>query len=301
MNNFPKHCLKLIPLIGLFLFACEDSSLQFDASGAFEAEETIISAQTAGVLKTWNLEEGALVKKGNVIGIIDTLPLHLKKKQLEAQIEAVLSRKPDKKVQLASLREQLSTAKKDKKRIENLVEAKVAGQKQLDDINSSISVLQKQITAMKSSLDISSEGIEKESAPLEFQIAQIQDQIERSIIKAPIDGTILTNFVRQHEMAAPGMPLFKIANVSALILRAYVSNDQLPKIKLGQEVNVYADDGSGGFSENKGKLMWISEQAEFTPKTIQTKNERANLVYATKIKVPNQGQFKLGMYGEVKF
>lgn len=297
-----KHSLKIIwgslLLIGI---SCNKTQNNFDASGAFEAEELIVSAEAQGTLKMFDVEEGQTLKSYQNIGYIDSLQLYLHKKQLEAQIEAQLGKKPNIPVQLSALQEELNKAKTEKKRIENLVEGDAATPKQLDDINAEIEVLKNKIEAQKSSLNISSSGIDKETVPLQIQIEQIEDQLRKSKVINPVNGTVLTKYVYAHELVTPGKPLYKIANLSTMTLRAYVTGDQLATIKLHQEVKVMTDDGKDGFNTTTGQIYWISDKAEFTPKTIQTKKERADKVYAIKVKVDNpEGHYKIGMYGEVK-
>ena len=285
----------------LFLMSCKNDKKQFDASGSFEAEEIIISSEANGTIKQFTIEEGQTLKAGLFIGYIDSIQLYLKKKQLEAQIKAVLSKKPNVSTQLAALQEQLKTAETEQKRITNLVKADAAPAKQLDDINSSIEVIKKQIEAQRSSLDISSEGINKETIPLTVQIEQINDQLKKCSIINPVNGTVLTKYANENELAVQGKPLYKIADLSTIILRAYITGDQLPQLKLNQAVKVNTDDGKEGFKQTEGTVTWINDKAEFTPKTIQTKDERANMVYAIKVKVKNDGTYKIGMYGEIKF
>lgn len=285
----------------LVLTSCSNDKKNFDASGSFEAEETIISSEAAGTIKQLTIEEGQTIKAGQSIGYIDSVQLYLKKKQLEAQINAVLSKKPNVSVQLASLEEQLKTAEREQKRITNLVKADAATTKQLDDVNGNIEVIKRQIEAQKSSLDISSEGINKEATPLEIQIEQLNDQLQKCKIINSVNGTVLTKYVEANEMASVGKPLYKIADLTSIILRAYISGNQLPQIKINQTVKVSTDNGNGGFKQTEGIITWINDKAEFTPKTIQTKDEQANMVYAVKIKVKNDGSYKIGMYGEIKF
>jgi HlyD family secretion protein len=247
------------------------------------------------------LEEGQILKKGDTIGYVDSTQLVLKRKQLQSQIAAVLSRNPDRKAQLAALDQQIIQAKREKQRIENMAKDGAATVKQLDDALSQLSILESQANALKSSLDITSRGLSAESTPLEYQTEQIKDQIAKCTLINPVDGTVLTQYIRENEMAITGKPLYKIADLTNIILRVYITGDQLPDIRIGQEVKVLTDDGRGGFKEYPGTINWISQKAEFTPKTIQTKEERANLVYAIKITVPNDGSLKIGMYGEVKF
>lgn len=285
----------------LLAFACSNGNGDFDATGTFEAEEIIVSSEAMGKLVMFQVEEGMEFKQNQIVGIVDTIQLHLKKKQLLSSVTAVLSKQPDINTQLAALQEQIKTAEIEKKRIENLVSSNAATTKQLDDINSQLEVLNKQYTATKSSLTISKQGLQSETLPLIAQVEQIQDQINKSIIRNPINGTVLTRYAKPDEITANGKALYKVANLSDMTLRAYVDGDQLGQIKLGQKVKVFVDKGEGDQKEMSGEIYWVSSKAEFTPKTIQTKDERANLVYAIKVKVINDGYLKIGMYGEIKF
>ncbi|MEO8769477.1 MAG: HlyD family efflux transporter periplasmic adaptor subunit [Ferruginibacter sp.] len=284
-----------------FLASCNEKKDVYDASGTFEAVETIISAEASGVIKELNIEEGQLLKPGDTIGYIDATQLNLKKKQLQAQSKAVLSKKPDITSQLASLQERLKQAEHEQQRISNMVKADVATQKQLDDANTEVAVIHKEIDAKQTSLGITSSSITEETAPLNVQVEQVDDQLSKTKIINEVKGTVLTKYVEVNEMATIGKPLYKIADLSTIILRAYVTGDQFAKIKLNQIIKVMVDDGKGKYSEYNGTITGISSRAEFTPKTIQTKDERANLVYAVKITVKNDGYLKIGMYGEVKF
>lgn len=283
------------------LSSCNNKESRFDASGSFEAEETIISSESSGTIKAFSIEEGDVLQVGQSIGYIDSTQLHLKKKQLLAQITALQSRKPNIPVQLAALEAQLQNAEKEKVRIENMIKGNAATTKQLDDINANIIVLKTQIQAQKTTLQSSSNSISKDVDQLRVQIEQINDQLKRCQIISPMGGTVLAKYAEANEMAAPGKALYKIADLNNIILRTYISGDQLPQIQLNQKVTVATDDGEGGFKETEGSISWINDKAEFTPKTIQTKNERANMVYAVKIKVKNDGSYKIGMYGEIKF
>ncbi|MCB0700528.1 MAG: efflux RND transporter periplasmic adaptor subunit [Chitinophagaceae bacterium] len=295
--------LILMGLVGTVLFAgaCNNDKDKFDASGSFEAEETIISSEAVGTIELFDVEEGQSLKAGLPVGYIDSTQLYLKKKQLETQIDALLIRQPDIAVQLASLQEQLTVAERERTRVSNLVKGDAATQKQLDDINANVSVLQKQIAAQRSSLYKSSEGIAKEVTPIRVQIEQLNDQLRKCRIVNPITGTVLTKYAEAKEMANVGKALYKIADLSTIILRVYITGDQLSKIKLNEKVKVLTDAGDGAYKEDEGVVTWISDKAEFTPKTIQTKDERANMVYAVKVKVKNDGVYKIGMYGEIKF
>lgn len=298
-NNWKIILWGSVLLLGT---SCNKTPNDVDASGTFEAEEIIISAQAQGVLKLFEIEEGQELTIGQQIGYIDSLQLYLKKKQLESQIVALIGKKPNISVQLASLQEQMDAAKTEKKRIEKLISGDAATPKQLDDIDAEIKVLRNKIEAQKSTLTISSSGIDKETVPIQIQIEQIEDQLQKSKIINPINGTVLTKYAYAYELAAPGKPLYKLADLSTLTLRAYITGNQLPDVTLNQEVKVLTDNGKGGFDETFGRISWISSKAEFTPKTIQTKQERADKVYAIKIKVPNpDGHYKIGMYGEVKW
>jgi HlyD family secretion protein len=282
------------------LTACGDNDNNFDATGNFEAHEVIVAAEVAGKIMELNIEEGKELKKGEVVGYIDTTQLYLKKKQLQYSIRAVLAKKPETSTQLAAIQEQIETSKREQKRVENLFKEDAATQKQLDDINSQLEVLQKQYNAAKSSLNVTTQSLNSEVLPLKAQLEQVEDQIQKSIIRNPINGIVLTEYLMEDEVAGIGKGLYKIANLSTVILRAYVSGSQLPQLKLGQNVDVFVDASKDDYKKYSGTVIWVSDKAEFTPKTIQTKEERANLVYAVKISVKNDGYLKIGMYGEVK-
>jgi HlyD family secretion protein len=288
-------------LAAALLFGCSNGNGDFDATGTFESEEIIVSSEAMGKLLMFQVEEGMQLKQNQIVAVVDTTQLHLKKKQLQATINAVLSKQPDISAQLAALQKQIETTEVEKKRIENLVNLDAATAKQLDDINSQLEVLKRQYTATKSSLTITKQGIQSETLPLIAQVEQIEDQIKKSIVINPVDGTVLTRYAKPDEITANGKALYKIANLSDMTLRAYVDGDQVGHIKLGQKVKVFVDKGDGEQKEMSGEIYWVSSKAEFTPKTIQTKDERANLVYAIKLRVINDGYLKIGMYGEVKF
>ena len=290
-----------VALITLILFGCGNGNGKYDATGTFESEEVIVSSEAMGKLVRFDVDEGAQLKQNQIVGVIDTLQLYLKKKQLEASVKAVLSKQPDVATQLAALQEQIKTAEIEKKRVENLVKSNAATTKQLDDVNAQLEVLNKQYNATKSSLTITKQGLQSETFPLQIQIEQINDQLTKSRITNPVDGVVLTRYTKQNEVTATGKALYKIADLSEMTLRAYVNGDQLGEIKLGQKVKVFVDKGESEQKEMSGEIYWVSSKAEFTPKTIQTKYERANLVYAIKVRVKNDGYLKIGMYGEVKF
>lgn len=304
MNN--KSMVKktkwtlLIVIYSLFV-GCSGSKSDFEASGTFEAEGTIISAEATGVIRQFDVEEGQELTAGQIIGYIDSTQLYLKKRQLESQIRALQGRKPNIAVQLSALQAQLQTAQTERTRLEKLVAGDAATQKQLDDVNAQIEVLKKQINAQQSSLKISSDGISDDVATLQVQIEQLEDQLAKHRLIAPQNGTVLAKIAKVNELTTVGKPLYKIADLQNITFRAFVTSAQLTQLKIGQNVRVFADFGEKKRREYKGTISWISDKSEFTPKTIQTQDERANLVYAVKITVKNDGYLKIGMYGEVNF
>jgi len=288
-------------VLAVILFsACNNKNKEFDASGVFETTEIIVSAKGSGEILQLNIEEGQQVAAQQVVGLIDTTQLYLKKVQLQASMKAMSSRRVNVTSQIAVLKQQLETAKMEQKRFAKLVSESAANQKQLDDINAQVATLEKQIAAQTETLNNSNNTIGDEQQVILAQIAQIDDQIKNSIIKSPIKGTVLEKFAEAGELAAQGRPLFKVADIDRMFLRAYISASQLTELKIGQKVKVFSDLGEKGRKEYEGTVSWISDKAEFTPKTIQTRDVRANLVYAVKIAVKNDGYIKKGMYGELK-
>jgi HlyD family secretion protein len=291
----------LYMLVVLFIFSCNSNNNIYDATGTFEATEVIVSSEASGRLLIFALEEGQALKTGQKIGAIDSTQLYLTKLQLFENQKAVLAGKPDVKTQIEATKKEIENAQSEKKRIENLVKGEVASQKQLDDINTKLAVLESRLAAQQSSLNTTTSTITQQSNAISAQMSMVQDQLKKCNIINPIEGTVLTKYAMQNEMTMPGKALYKIADLSSVILRAYISGNQLSQIKLGQSVKVLVDAPDDGYKEYAGTITWVSDKAEFTPKTIQTKEERANLVYAVKINVKNDGYLKLGMYGEVKF
>ncbi|WP_025763456.1 HlyD family secretion protein [Dyadobacter tibetensis] len=315
MRKLDQGLVK-IGLIFLSLMAsCQEKDMDYDASGVFEAEEIMVPAEVTGIVRKLDLVEGQLVKTGDVLGFIDSTQLHLKKQQLLAQLTGIESRLPQIEVQTAALKKQMGVVHTqirsleiEMKRVENLIKVNAATPKQLDDINGQLSVLYRQLEVLeqqyqgqKSVLGTQSKGLASERKPLFIQIEQIDDQLEKCVLRSPMEGTILAKYIHRYEMAAPGKVLYKLADLSTLSLRAYITGDQLPSIRLGQKVEVWTDSGREASLKQEGEITWISDKAEFTPKTIQTKKERANMVYAMKVRVPNDGGLKVGMYGEVRF
>lgn len=280
--------------------ACSSSDIEYDASGVFEATEVIVSAKGTGELVSFHVDEGQSVDMGRELGCIDTLQLHFKKRQLMSSISAAESRRLDEARQVASIRQQISNLQNERRRFAQLVSENAANRKQLDDIDYQIMVLQRQLAATQEQIGSSNSSLTGQRGSIVAQIAQVDDQIRNSVITSPIHGTVLAKYMEQGEFAAPGKPLFKVADIQEMKLRAYITADQLTTLKIGQKVKVYADQGKADRKEYQGMVTWISDKAEFTPKTIQTRDERANLVYAVKISVRNDGQIKEGMYGDIR-
>lgn len=289
--------LLILSVLSLTALSCGSDSEMHDASGTFEATEIIVSSEVGGKILELNISEGDSVEGGAVVGQIDTIQLYLKKRQLLVTVRALEARRPELRKQIAAIEEQIAVQTREKERIERLLKADAATGKQLDDINSSISILKKQLEAQRSSLTNTSGGITEDAAALMIQTEQLNDQLQRSRITSPIKGTILAKYAEAGEVTAPGKPLFKVADMNDIQLKAYITSDLLTKIKPGESVKVFSDFGEDESREYEGKVIWISDKAEFTPKTIQTRSERANLVYAVKIAVKNDGYLKIGMYG----
>ena len=283
------------------LTSCGASKDDFDASGTFETTEVLVSAEGSGKIMSFNVQEGQVLAANEMVGTIDSMQLFLRKKQLITTERSMQVRRPNVQKQIAAVEQQITTAKTERKRIENLIKADAANQKQLDDVNAQISVLEKQLDAQKTTLVTTNQGITDDSEGLKLQVSQLDDQLNKCKITSPIAGTVLVKYSEMGEVAAPGKALFKIADTNHMILRAYVTNGQLSKLKIGQKVKVYCDSEKKEMKKYEGILGWVSDKSEFTPKTIQTKDERANLVYAVKINVKNDGFLKIGMYGNVKF
>jgi HlyD family secretion protein len=292
--------LKLLCLTAIVV-SCNNNKSTNDASGTFEATETIVSAEANGKILELNIEEGDVIKQGQQVGYIDSTQLHLSRIQLIQSQKAILSGRPDSKSQLEALQKELENAESDRKRIENLVKGEVASQKQLDDADSRIAVIKSKIDAMKNTLSTTTSTINEQGGTVGVQLAQVEDQLRKCIIVNPVNGTVLNKYANVYEMTAAGKPLYKIADLSVINLRAYITAGQFAKLKIGDKVKVSADAEEGKSKMYDGVVQWINIKAEFTPKTIQTKDERANLVYAIKIRVQNDGLLKIGMYGEVLF
>lgn len=285
---FPTLC------IGILMLSCSGNGEKADGYGNFEATETIISSEANGKLLFFNAEEGLLLEKNTIVGVVDTVQLSLKKDQLLANKTSVFSKSNNVLSQREVIKEQLKVAVKDQNRIKNLIKENAATEKQLDDINGKIDILKQQMR----SVETQNAPIVNEVKSIEVQIQQIEDQIKKSIIQNPVKGTVLVKYAEPNEITSFGKPLYKIADLDNMELRVYISETQLTNLKIGQEVAVKTDHGDS-MKTFKGTVSWISESAEFTPKIIQTKEERINLVYAVKVKVKNDGSLKIGMPGEM--
>ena len=272
----------------------------FDATGTFEATEVVVSAEAAGRILRFDAEEGDVLEAGRQVGAIHTVQLYLQKLQLERQRASVVSNRPDIAKQAASLREQIAKQQTERRRVENLLRDGAATTKQLDDIDAQIKVLNGQLEAQLSTLRNNAASIDENSSSIDLQIARIEDQLAKCRIASPVAGTVLAKYSEAGELASVGRPLMKVADLDRIYLRAYFTSDQLAGLKLGQEVTVTADFGGDSRIDYPGRIVWIASESEFTPKTIQTRDSRANLVYAAKIAVENDGRLKIGLYGEVR-
>ncbi len=293
--------MKRILLIGtmaMTAIACNRGG-DFDATGTFEATEVVVSAEAAGRILNFDIEEGDEVTAGVEVGAIDSLQLHLQKCELQRQRASIVSNRPDIDKQAAALREQISKQRTELKRIQNLLKDGAATTKQADDIEAHIRVLEGQLSALLSSLTKNTSSINENAEAIDLKIAQIEDRLAKCRIASPVSGTVLAKYSEAGELATAGRPLMKVADLNRIYLRAYFTSDQLADIKLGDEVTVTADFGGDKQRDYAGRITWIASESEFTPKTIQTRNSRASLVYAVKIAVENDGLLKLGLYGEV--
>ncbi len=303
MNSILKN-IRFALTLGLFflLFTqCAPEEEGADAYGNFETTHTTISSEIPGKLMAFRVEEGQKIEAGALIGWVDTSQLHLQKLQLEATIRALGKKQQNPKPQIAVLEEQKQSLLREKSRFENLLADKAATPKQVDDISAQIDLVNAQIEAARKNSQTANQGILSERDPLQAQIALVEDKIRKSLIYNPVTGTVLTKLAEPGEVVGMGMPLYRIASLDTLTLRAYISGTQLGNVQLGQTVKILVDEGPEQTRTYEGQVIWISDQSEFTPKTIQTKEERVNLVYATKIEVKNDGFLKVGMPAEVYF
>ena len=285
--------------VALMMAACGGNEKAYDATGTFEATETTVYAEQSGALLMFSVNEGDHIEAGKEVGLIDTTQTWLKIRQLDATKEVYQSQKPDMERQIAATRQQLSKAQQDEQRYRELVADGAAPSKMLDDASSQVKVLQKQLDAQISSLNTSTRSLDKQTVAANVQIEQLRDMLRKCHIVTPTKGTVLEKYVERGEFVAIGKPLFKIADTEQMFMRAYVTSAQLQNIRIGQHVKVFADYGDGQKKAYDGTVSWISSRSEFTPKTILTDDERADLVYAVKVAIKNDGYVKIGMYGEV--
>lgn len=285
----------------MLLCGCGSDEEENDAMGRFEATEVTLSAKAQGEIVRLDLEEGQKVEPGKVVGLVDTAQLALQREQLLANLSATDSRRVNAHRQLASLRQQIENLRTEQQRFQDLVAAQAATEKQLDDINYQLKVLERQLSAKEEEIGKTNSGVGGQSTAILAQVSQVDVQLRHCQICSPVAGTVVAKYVERGEYAVPGRPLFKVADLENMILRAYLTAEQMAAVKIGQRVTVLIDRKAGEQQSYPGKITWIADEAEFTPKTIQTRDERANLVYAVKIAVRNDGAIKRGMYGEVKF
>ena len=286
-------------LVAIVAVSCSNEA-DYDAQGTFEATEVVISAEGTGRILNFDIVEGEAIESNSTVGAIDSLQLHLQREQLKAQQVALLSSRPDKEKQVASLRSQIAKQRAELQRVENMLRDGAATTKQRDDIEAQIDILEGQLSATLSTIDNNTSTINENAAALEAQIAALDDRIAKCRISSAVGGTVLVKYAEEGEFTTVGKPLMKVANLEDIYLRAYFTSDQLSKVNLGDEVIVTADFGGDERYDYKGCVAWISAESEFTPKSIQTKDSRANLVYAVKIAVKNDGRLKIGLAGEVK-
>ena len=293
--------LIIMAVVLAVLASCGSNEKEYDATGTFEATEVTVAAEQSGALMKFDVNEGDEIALGKEMGLIDTTQIWLKIQQAGATKEVYQSQKPDMEKQIAATRQQLAKARQDQQRYKELVADGAAPSKMLDDATNQVTVLQKQLDAQISSLSTQLSTLNSQLSTVDVQVSQLQDQLQKCHIAAPIKGTVLEKYVEKGEFVAVGKPLFKMADTEQMFMRAYATSAQLQNIKVGQKAKVFADYGDGQKKEYEGTVSWISSRSEFTPKTILTDDERADLVYALKVAFKNDGYVKIGMYGEVKF
>lgn len=288
-------------LLAITLAACNNKENDFDATGTFEATEVTVSAEQNGRLLALDINEGDRVTAGQQVALIDTTQLYLKARQVGATKLVYAAQRPDVSKQIAAVQQQLAKARQEQQRFATLVKDGAANRKALEDAESQVKVLERQLAALQSSLSTSTNSLNAQMGTADIQRLQIADELRKCHIITPIAGTVLDKYMERGEFATVGKPLFKLADIDNMYLRAYVTTAQLKNVKTGKTVKIYANYGDGDRKEYTGKVSWISPKSEFTPKTILTDDERADLVYAVKIAVKNDGGIKIGMYGEVVF
>jgi HlyD family secretion protein len=287
--------ITTIAAIMLISVSCNRNDNLADAYGNFEVDETVVSSLMPGEIMQFEIEEGSTYKAGQLVGYIDTIDLHLLKPELFANRKATSSKTENISTQIEILKNQLANLEREQKRIINLVKAGAATSQQLDNIDGQIDVVNSQIKSARSQYA----AIVAQLEGIDAKVLQLEEKIRKSRIVNPINGIVLSKLAEAYEFTAPGKPLYKIANIDVIDLRAYISGSQLSTIKLGETFTVKIDGASGEMIDYPGKVVWVSSEAEFTPKTIQTKEERVDLMYAIKIRVKNDGRIKIGMPGEL--
>jgi len=292
---FRANLILLLTLV--FLSACNKNTAEVDAYGNFEADETLVSAEIAGKILSFNISEGETLKQNQTIGLVDTIMYALQLNELEAYYPKINSNLANIDAQKGIVLQQKENLETDLKRIENMKSTGAATQKQYDDIIGNLKVIDKKVEAYQAQKNAIKEELQITIAKEQL----IKEQLNKCRIKNPTKGTVIEKYAEQGEITAPGKPLYKIADLDKIILRAYVSGSQIHAIKLNQACNILIDKGEKDYLEFNGKVEWIANKAEFTPKIIQTKEERVNMVYAIKIAVKNDGSIKMGMPGEVIF
>lgn len=283
-----------------FLVTACGTAPDYDATGIFEATTVTVSSETTGKILSLAISEGDTVRAGERIAVVDTVMLALQMKQLESQRQAAENTSPDIAAQAAALRTQIAHQQHECERYARLLADGAATQKQVDDAQAQLSVLKGQLAALLSTLGKNRSSISDNAVAIQYQTEQIEEQIAKSTVRSPLSGTVLEKYAEPGEFTAPGRPLCKIADLGNIYLRAYFTASQLADLKIGQEVTVIADFGGDEQYEYPGRITWIAQESEFTPKSIQTRDSRANLVYAVKVAVKNDGRLKLGQYGEVR-
>ena len=295
-----KKIMICTAALTLLVTSCGSSDKEFDATGIFEATEVTVSAEATGRLMAFDVTEGSRVNADRQVGLIDTIQLQLKAEQVGATRESFANQRPNVQAQVAATRQQLVKAQLERTRTAALLKDGAATRKQMDDADNAVRVLKSQLEAQVSMLNNSTRSLNSQMSGADIQRYQVLDQLKKCHITSPITGMVLEKYAEQGEFAVIGKPLFKVADVDQMYLRAYITSAQLAKVKVGQRVKVFSDYGTDTRKSYDGTVTWISSRAEFTPKTILTDDERADLVYAVKIAVKNDGYIKIGMYGEVK-
>lgn len=284
----------------LLAMGCSDKQSEYDASGMFEVEEVVVSSEISGRLVKFDVEEGAQLKAGETVGLIDTMQLHWLKEQAKQAIRAIDSRIPDVDMQLAAYRQQLEKGEAEQKRVERLLAGGAATQKQYDDVKNEVAVGRSMLEAQTNQLEAMVSGAKEEMTVYDLKIKQVEDQIRRCVITNPIDGTVLAKYIEEDELAAPVKALYKIGDLNNMYLRIYLEVTQMDSLRVGSPVEVYVGSMEDNKRKYEGRVVWISPEAEFVPTAVQTQNERENLVYAVKVHVKNDGLLRVGMYADVK-